>query len=91
MTKTLTVQRGGQSFHKPQVPAHIVARYGSARKWKAQKRAECRAALAAVRELRMGSAFFPRPVATQGDSLLDKIQAAVTELEWRLSRKVWGR
>ena len=48
-------------------------------------------ALAVACELCMGSAFFPRPVETQGDSLLDKIQAAVTELEWRLSRKVWGR
>lgn len=79
------------AIHIPTVPKHIVESYGSARAWKALKRAQLKAAIEAMGEVRIGSAFFPRPEQRRYDQTLDAIQAGLASLRVLLSEKVWGR
>lgn len=70
----------------PRVPDHIIAQYGTARKWKALKRRHLRAAYDALQKLRVGSAFFP---CGSGP-----ISRATNELEivYRaINAEAWGR
>ena len=52
------VNRSTDGTVKP-LPKHVIKEYGSARKWKALKRYQIKAAYRALKELRHGSAFFP--------------------------------
>jgi len=89
--KRLRVLEAGGAIHVPSVPSHIVAQYGSGRKWKALKRQELRNAADAIGALRTGCAFFPRSHATRYDPMLDQIQVGLARLRVLLSRKVWGQ
>jgi hypothetical protein len=81
----------GDQIVVPRVPKHIVEKYGSGREWKATKRQQLAAASAAVGELRIGAAFFPRPDGKGYASELDAAEKALARLTTLLSVKVWGR
>lgn len=66
------------------IPKHVVAVYGSAHAFRAEKRKQVRAAIKAVDALRMGCAFFPcteRPVEAAALAL-ENIRRSLTVKEW---------
>jgi isoaspartyl peptidase/L-asparaginase-like protein (Ntn-hydrolase superfamily) len=68
------------------VPAHVVAIHGSARKFKATKRRQLRAAQKALDALRGGCAYFPC-----GSGPVDRAAGALAEIEQSISAEYWGR
>jgi len=87
----LTAQPEKGGITVPRVPPHVVRQHGSAREWKALKRKQCRAAVDAVGDLRIGSAFFPRPTGQGYSNNIDQAQQALMTLTHLLSQEVWGR
>lgn len=68
------------------IPAHIVEQYGSARKFRSEKRTQLRSLRMALNNLHVGCAFFP-----SGRSHIREIEQHVNALEIELSVKQWGR
>lgn len=67
---------------RPRLPKHL----GPTPAFRAQKRAEIRAALEAVDRVRWGCAYLP-----DGERLVTKAAAALAELRVKCRRDNWGR
>lgn len=68
------------------IPAYIVEKYGSARRFKETKRRQLIALEKALDALRIGCAFLPTRA-----TRVDAIAAEVESLRQELSVKEWGR
>lgn len=68
------------------VPPHIVALYGTARRFKQDKRRQLDVIRRAIGNIRFGCAFLPN-----GSQAVQDMTALSNQLKLELSSKTWGR